>query len=155
MQDIILQGLNSSNENEIEASLIALLETFRKYRFALTDRAVPNTVCERILPILHALGSRLLASTPQPAAPEPMGRLLHLILKIYRISCQSELTQAHQQSIVQWGTLLLQIVNRVVSPSDVPEDPEQRERCEWWKAKKWSFYVVRSRVHSISRGSVG
>lgn len=96
-----------------------------------------------MLPILLSLGSRLLSSTPQPAAPEPVGRLLHLILKIYRISCMTELTAAHQQSIVQWGTFLLQIVNRTINPADVPEDLEDRERCEWWKAKKWAYCIVR------------
>lgn len=137
-----MAGINSSNENEIETGLLALLETFRKYRFALNDRTAPNAVCERTLPTLLALGSKLLASTPQPSAPEPVGRLLHLILKIYRISCMTELTVAHQQSIVQWGTLLLQIVNRTINPADVPEDPEDREKCEWWKAKKWAFCIV-------------
>lgn len=147
-----MSGLNSSDENQVEASLIALLETYRKYRFALNERTVPNAVCEQTLPVLLNLGTRLLASVPQPAAPEPIGRLLHLIFKIYRISCQTELSAIHQQTIVQWGTLFLQVVNRLVSPADVPEDEELREKCEWWKAKKWAYFIVSIAYTAPGRG---
>lgn len=113
-------------------------------RFQLSGREVPNQLAEKMLPLLVQLGSGLLAQVPQPAAPAATGRTLHLIFKIYRATIQTEMTPHHQaqQSIVPWGTLFLQVVNRSLSPADVPEDTEEREKCSWWKAKKWAYFCV-------------
>ena len=111
-------------------------------RYQVSNRTAPDAISTEALPHLIALGSHLLAVTPPPAAPEATGRLLHFILKIYRMSIQHGLTAQHQQSIVAWGTLLLQVVNRLINPADVPVDLEDREKCQWWKAKKWAYESV-------------
>ena len=96
------------------------------------------------MPLLVTLGQQLLASSPAPSAPESTGHLLHLIAKAYKISIVADLSphQASQESIVQWGTFLLQIVCRVIPNEAQPEDKDDRERWSWWKAKKWAHHVV-------------
>lgn len=120
-----------------------LTSFYRRYR--RHERDVPNQLCEQIMPILVNLGQQLLAAHPAPAAPEATGHLLHLIAKAYRISIVADLSphQASQASIVQWGTLLLQIVGRVVPEEAQPADKDDREKWSWWKAKKWAHHVVR------------
>ena len=105
---------------------------------------MPNALCSQFMPLLVTLGQSLLASHPAPAAPEDVARILHLIVKVYKISMVADLSphQSSQQSIVQWGTFLLQIVCRVIPESAQVEDKDERERQEWWKAKKWAHHVL-------------
>lgn len=70
--------------------------------------------------------------------------MLHLILKTYKTSIVLHLSQ-HQQSadsLVPWGRLLFQVVNLQIPKEAVPEDEEDRERSEWWKAKKWAYGIL-------------
>lgn len=46
-------------------------------------------------------------------------------------------------SIVPWGTLFLQVVNRTIPESAQAADEEERQRAPWWKAKKWAYCLVR------------
>lgn len=132
--------------DQMEGGLLALLEILRNYRYTRDDRSTPDRIAAQTLPTLVSLGSSLLASTPADQAPELVGRLLHLLLKAYRMTMQTELSAYHQsqESIVAWGTLLLQIVSRALPVAALPADEEERERSEWWKAKKWAYYIVRS-----------
>lgn len=113
-------------------------------RYRRHERDIPNKICEQVMPILVRLGQQLLAASPAPSAPESTGHLLHLIAKAYKISIVADLSphQASQESIVQWGTFLLQIVCRVIPIEAQPEDKDDRERWSWWKAKKWAHHVV-------------
>ena len=108
------------------------------------------------MPVLVNIGQQLLAATPLNAAPEATGHLLHLIAKAYKISIVADLSphQASQQSIVQWGTFLLQIVCRVIPEEAQPQDKDEREKWSWWKAKKWAHHVV-SRAPGPSRRLCG
>lgn len=103
------------------------------------------------MPMLVILGQQLLAASPAPSAPESTGHVLHLIAKAYKISIVADLSphQASQESIVQWGTFLLQIVCRVIPDEAQPEDKDDREKWSWWKAKKWAHHVVRQ-VRQVS-----
>ena len=104
---------------------------------------MPAILSAQFLPGLVTLGSSLLQATPAPAAPENIARLLHLILKVYRLSITNDLSPHHQDiqgSLVPWGTFCLQIVARQLDPAAMPEDTESRERCGWWKAKKWAYF---------------
>lgn len=96
------------------------------------------------MPIIVTLGQQSLASHPAPSAPEDTGRLLHLIAKAYKISVVADLSphQASNESIVQWGTFLLQIVGRIVPEDAQPANRDEREKWSWWKAKKWAHHVV-------------
>lgn len=70
--------------------------------------------------------------------------MLHLILKAYKTSIVMHLSP-HQQSaesLVPWGRLLFQVVNLQIPKEAVPQDEEDRERSEWWKAKKWAYGIL-------------
>ena len=90
-----------------------------------------------------------LLSTPPANASQEIPLMLHLILKTYKTSIVLHLS-AHQQSpesLVPWGRLLFQVVNLQVPVDAVPEDESERERSEWWKAKKWAYGTLDRLFH--------
>lgn len=81
--------------------------------------------------------------------------MLHLILKTYRTTTVLQLS-THQQSaesLVPWGRLLFQVVNLQIPKEAVPDDEEERERCEWWKAKKWAYGILGRLFHRFGNPS--
>ena len=100
------------------------------------------------------IGTQALATYPAGATQES-SHLLHLVLKIYSSSVTVSLSK-HQQSpdsLVPWGRLLFQMVNMQLPKEAVPEDEEERERCEWWKAKKWAFKTLCGLFHRYGNPS--
>jgi hypothetical protein len=84
-----------------------------------------------------------------PSASQDIPAMLHLILKAYRTTIVINLS-THQQSaesLVPWGQLLFAVVNLRLPKEAVPEDVEEREKCEWWKAKKWAYAVLGRLFH--------
>lgn len=75
--------------------------------------------------------------------------MLHLILKTYKTSIVVDVSPHQQQkeSLVPWGQLLFAVVNLGLPAEAVPEDEEERERCEWWKAKKWAYGILGRLFH--------
>lgn len=105
-------------------------------------------IVDETFPQLVNIGLQILAAPPSgPSQDAPT--ILHYILKTYRNSIVLALSK-HQQSaesIVPWGRLLFQVINLHVPAEGVPEDEDEREKCEWWKAKKWAFSVLGRLFH--------
>lgn len=97
---------------------------------------------EQFFPILVTIADRLLAEPPSASQEAPT--ILHIILKIYRTSIILHLSQ-HQQSadsLVPWGRVLFRMVNLQIPKEAVPEQEDDRQRSEWWKAKKWAYAIL-------------
>ncbi len=110
--------------------------------FRQTTDILPQLIVQ-LFPTLVNIASQLLNSPPANANQE-IPLMLHLILKTYKTSIVMHLS-AHQQSaesLVPWGRLLFQVVNLQIPKEAVPEDEEDRERSEWWKAKKWAYGIL-------------
>jgi len=114
-------------------------------------------VIEQTFPIIVHIGTQLLNSPPAPLtlqSPE-VPYFLHLILKIYKSTLVSTLSQ-HQrspESIVPWGQLLFAVVNIRVPAEALPQDESERERSEWWKAKKWAYGTLARLFHKFGSPS--
>jgi len=48
---------------------------------------------------------------------------------------------------VPWGRLLFQVLNLRIPADALPADEEERERSEWWKAKKWACGILGRLFH--------
>jgi hypothetical protein len=72
------------------------------------------------------------------------GEMLKLALKIYHSSIQVDLPKCLQDStsLVAWGTLFLQLVDKKIPHQVLPADPEEREKYIWWKTKKWAYHCL-------------
>lgn len=119
----------------------------RSCRYNRPDEAATTlpSVITQLFPQLLSLAQRVLASTPTDAASlSKQGSFLHLIIKAYKNSMASSLSPQLQaaESIIPWGTLFLQIVQRPLPVELLPEDLDERERHPWCKARKWALYTL-------------
>lgn len=108
-------------------------------------------VVDQLFPTLVNIATNM-ASSPPTASPE-IPSMLHLILKSYKTSLVMHLSK-HQQSaesLIPWGRLLFQLVNLQIPREAVPEDEDERERSEWWKAKKWAYSTLGRLFHRYVR----
>lgn len=104
-------------------------------------------VVDKLFPTLVSIATNMAATPPTVSPDIPM--MLHLILKSYKTSLVMHLSK-HQQnaeSLVPWGRLFFQLVNLQIPKEAVPEDEDERERCEWWKAKKWAYATLGRLFH--------
>ncbi|EIM81399.1 ARM repeat-containing protein [Stereum hirsutum FP-91666 SS1] len=145
--------LASSNIREVGAGTVVVLEMVKAFRFRQQSDILPKIVVE-LFPTLVTLASQMLSSPPAGAEAE-IPAILHYILKTYRSSIILNLS-AHQQSaesLVPWGRLLFQVVNLDIPAGAVPEDEDEREKSEWWKAKKWAYGVLGRLFHRYGNPS--
>ncbi|CAL1712201.1 unnamed protein product [Somion occarium] len=151
--DDVKRLLASSNIREVAAGCVAALEVIRAFRFRQQADVLPHLVAE-LMPTLVNIASNLLQTPPANASQEiPM--MLHYILKAYKTSIVLQLSK-HQQSpesLVPWGSLLFRVVNLQIPKDAVPEDEDERERSEWWKAKKWAYGILGRLFHRFGNPS--
>ncbi|KXN84333.1 hypothetical protein AN958_12748 [Leucoagaricus sp. SymC.cos] len=146
------QLLTSTEVGKVHAGCLAALECVRAFRFRQKNDILPKIV-ESLFPTLVNIANQLL-NTP-PSASQDAPTILHLILKTYKTSIGVHLSK-HQQSpesIVPWGQLFFKVVNLRVPNEVVPADEDERERCEWWKAKKWAYSTLGRLFHRYGNPS--
>ncbi|PPQ95282.1 hypothetical protein CVT26_014856 [Gymnopilus dilepis] len=144
--------LTSNDVREVHAGCIATLEAVRAFRFRQKNDAMPPII-EELFPTLVNIATQMIQQPP--SANQEIPTMLHLILKTYRTTIIINLS-AHQQSaesLVPWGQLLFAVVNLRLPKEAVPEDLEEREKCEWWKAKKWAYAVLGRLFHRYGNPS--
>ncbi|KAI9095931.1 armadillo-type protein [Phlyctochytrium arcticum] len=105
---------------------------------------------EKGLPILQTVAAKYaLSDDPETAT------LLHLILKTYNASIRLSLSPQHQlnSSLVPWGTLFVQVVEKPIRMDApyMPEDEGERESHPWWKAKKWAYTCLNTLFERYAR----
>ena len=126
-------------------NLIFILRLVRG-RFRQNTEIRPRLISE-LFPTLVNIASQMMQTPPSAALEIPA--MLRLILKTYKTSISVELS-AHQQtsdSIMSWGRLLFAVVNLQLPKEAAPEDEEEREKSEWWRAKKWAYAVLGALFH--------
>ncbi|KAG9315992.1 armadillo-type protein [Chiua virens] len=144
--------LNSGDIREVGAGCVTALECVRAFRYRQAKDHLPIIV-PKLFPTLVTVASSML-NTP-PSAAQEIPSMLHLILKTYKTSIIINLS-AHQQSpesLVPWGRLLFQVVNLSLPSNAVPENEEEREKSEWWKAKKWAYATLGRLFHRFGNPS--
>ncbi|KAJ7578155.1 armadillo-type protein [Mycena floridula] len=135
--------LNSGEVRLVHAGCIAALEAIRAFRHRQKNDLMPPLVAE-LFPSLVTIATQMM-NTP-PSESQEIPTMLHLILKTYKTSIILNLS-AHQQSsesLVPWGQLFFSVINLAIPKGAVPEDEDDRERSEWWKAKKWAYTTLGS-----------
>lgn len=145
--------LASSNIREVGAGTVVVLEMVRAFRFRQKSEVLTGIV-EETFATLVTLGTNLLNSPP-PGAEQDIPVILHFILKSYKHSIVLSLSRYQQsaEGLVPWGRLLFQVVNLRIPDDAVPADEEERERSEWWKAKKWAYGILGRLFHRFGNPS--
>ncbi|KAJ7019445.1 armadillo-type protein [Mycena alexandri] len=148
--------LASGDIRHVHAGCVAALESVRAFRFRQKADILPSLVAA-LFPTLVAIAQQMMQSPFEhggEAAPL-IPTMLHLILKTYKTAIVVHLS-AHQQSaasLVPWGQLLFGVVNLQLPANAVPADEEERERSEWWRAKKWAYGVLGRLFHRFGNPS--
>ncbi|KAI9443408.1 ARM repeat-containing protein [Lactarius indigo] len=145
--------LASSNIREVGAGTVIVLEMVRAFRFRQKSEILTGIV-EETFASLVTLATNLLNSPP-PGAEQDIPAILHFILKAYKHSIVLNLSRYQQsaEGLVPWGRLLFQVVNLRIPDDAVPADEEERERSEWWKAKKWAYGILGRLFHRFGNPS--
>ena len=116
------------------------IKTIARYR---QNSEILASLVEDTFPRLVAIAAQSLTA-PFSNVTQDVATVLHYIIKTYECSISMQLTK-HQQSnesLVPWGRVLFQVVNIEIPKEVVPEDEDDRENSEWWKAKKWAYAVL-------------
>jgi len=132
-----LNALLSSNDYQHNyIGVLVLNEIVRIYQFKKDEREPLIQIVENIYPLTLKIAQNA-ANTDSLEAAE----IIKLIFKIYSASIQCDFFPClqDQSSLVPWGTLFLQIVEKDIPDSVLPETKEEREKYPWWKAKKWAY----------------
>ncbi|KAJ3018073.1 hypothetical protein HKX48_003183 [Thoreauomyces humboldtii] len=129
----------SSDEASVNAGVVAVHEYVRVFQWGTEEkRQALVPIIQDALPTLQRIATAAATSNTQEA-----GQLVKTILKTYHATIRLGLSpiQQNSASLVPWGTLFVQIVEKPL-PLDMPgmpEDPAEREKHPWWKAKKWAY----------------
>jgi len=152
--DYTVQLLNTNAPASVMAGLQCLLALCPAYRFKGSDhenRAYFDKIIEATFPRLNTICAELVNQEGEEA-----GEMLHIALKSYKHATWLELSDyLRQESVnVAWCTIFLQTVSKAIPTTD--QDPLERERQHWWKAKKWAYfnlnrlYIRHGNPHSIA-----
>ncbi|KAK7462279.1 Nonsense-mediated mRNA decay protein 5 [Stygiomarasmius scandens] len=146
--------LTSGDIREVHAGCIASLEAVRAFRFRQKADVMQRIVGE-LFPSLVGIATNMLQTASAQPQNQEIPAMLHLILKTYKTSIIINLSPQQQaaESLVPWGQLLFAVVNLQIPKEAVPEDEEERERCEWWKAKKWAYAILGRLFHRFGNPS--
>lgn len=135
--DISLQSLNTQDASSVYAGLQALLAICRTYRYrAGEERENLNKVVSVTFPTLLGIGNKLVHESSLEA-----GEMLRIVVKCYKHAVYYALPPHLQkyQATVDWCTLFLTIISKQPPECAMDDDPDERERNHWWKARKWSY----------------
>ncbi|KAJ8518430.1 hypothetical protein ONZ45_g4489 [Pleurotus djamor] len=158
--DEVKRLLASGAVRDVHAGCLASLEVIRAFRFRQKADILPGVI-EQLFPSLVSIATQMLHSVSNPGASninpasQEIPAMLHLILKTYKTSIIVNLSE-HQQNVdsfVPWGQLLFAVIKFQVPAEAVPADEEDRERCEWWLAKKWAYGVLFRLFHRYGNPS--
>ncbi|KAI8376325.1 armadillo-type protein [Radiomyces spectabilis] len=132
--------LTSSDVRLVYVGLLALREVVKVYQWKSMERREPlQHIIQLTFPAIQSICNNLVTSDSLEAA-----EMLKLALKIYHSGIQVELPKCLQDpsSLVPWGTLFLQLVDKRIPMEALPADPEEREKYPWWKTKKWAYHCL-------------
>ncbi|KAK4674460.1 Nonsense-mediated mRNA decay protein 5 [Podospora pseudopauciseta] len=139
--DYTIQLLNTNTPASVMAGLQCLLAICRTYRFKSPEgetRAPFDKIVEASFPRLLVVCQELVKQESDEA-----GEMLHIALKCYKHATWLELSDFLRQNEVNlaWCTIFLETVSKPIPATAMQhEDPLERERHHWWKAKKWAYF---------------
>ncbi|KNC96420.1 uncharacterized protein SPPG_08317 [Spizellomyces punctatus DAOM BR117] len=143
--------VQAQDQASVYGGLAAVQEFVKCFQWAKPEkRQFLDELIERGLPILHSVGTRLVPLTDVEA-----GDMLKTILKTYNATIRMSLSKTQQESssLVPWGTLFVQVIEKTL-PIDMPAMPAdalEREKHPWWKAKKWAYSCLNTLFERYGR----
>ncbi|KAF9586016.1 hypothetical protein BGW38_010410 [Lunasporangiospora selenospora] len=131
--------LQSQDPKIVFVGLLGLKEVLRVYKFKIEDREPLDEIIANFFPAIQQIGAGLITANNVEAA-----EMLKIIFKCYHYTIQVDLSsrQMDSASLIPWGTLFIQMVEKTIPAEGLPTDPEELEKHPWWKAKRWAFQCL-------------
>ncbi|KAF9147435.1 hypothetical protein BG015_010946 [Linnemannia schmuckeri] len=131
--------LQSQDPKIVFIGLLALKEVTRVYKFKVSDREPVDEIIATFFPAIQQIGTGLISANNVEAA-----EMLKIIFKCYHHTIQIDLSERLRDnaSLVPWGTLFIQMVEKPVPTEGLPTDLEELEKHPWWKAKRWAYQCL-------------
>ncbi|KAG0306184.1 hypothetical protein BGZ98_002842 [Dissophora globulifera] len=136
----LVQNLLQSQEPKtVFVGLLALKELTRVYKFKVSEREHVEEIIAAFFPIIQQIGSGLVNANNVEAA-----EMLKIIFKCYHHTIQLDLSERLRDnaSLIPWGTLFIQMVEKPLPTEGLPTDLEDLEKHSWWKAKRWAYQCL-------------
>ncbi|KAF2115985.1 armadillo-type protein [Lophiotrema nucula] len=135
--DITVQLLNAQDVASVFAGVQCLLAICKIYRFKSGEnRADFDKIVAMTFPQLLLIGDQLQQQDTQEA-----GEILRTVLKVYKHAIYFDLPAAlrEQGTMTGWCTLFVNVVGKNPPACSMEDEPDEREKNHWWKAKKWAY----------------
>ncbi|KAJ3205405.1 hypothetical protein HK099_000832, partial [Clydaea vesicula] len=132
--------IQSDDTNVVHAGLSILWEVISLYRFKAAEKRAPlHHIVSETFSTLLLISQKLL-----PRSEPQAGAMMHKILKTYYASIEYELSfiQQNSDSLIPWGNLFIQMIEKEIPVDLTPSDIAEREKFSWWKAKKWAYHSI-------------
>ncbi|KAG9323012.1 hypothetical protein KVV02_008080 [Mortierella alpina] len=131
--------LQSQDPKMVYIGLLALKELTRVYKFKVSDRENVEEIIATFFPAIQQIGTGLVSANNVEAA-----EMLKIIFKCYHHTIQLDLSERlrDNSSLVPWGTLFIQMIEKPVPTDGLPTDLEELEKHPWWKAKRWAYQCL-------------
>ncbi|RUP50513.1 armadillo-type protein, partial [Jimgerdemannia flammicorona] len=133
-------ALQSNDVRLIYVGLLALREVVKVYQWKSVEKRDPlSNIVKATFPTIQNIATGLVSIDTLEAA-----EMLKTALKIYHTAIHMDLPKCLQEpaSLVPWGTIFVQLVDKHVPQEGLPADSEEREKYPWWKAKKWAYHCL-------------
>ncbi|KAL1924145.1 uncharacterized protein VTP21DRAFT_7180 [Calcarisporiella thermophila] len=137
--DQVQSMLTATEPRTVYVGLLALREVVKSYQWKVENREPLREIVKRLFPTLQQIASGLVKETSLDAA-----EMLKTSLKAYHSTIRYDLSTDQQDpaSLIPWGTLFLQLVEKEIPTDWMPADADEREKYPWWKTKKWAFHCL-------------
>ncbi|ORX55180.1 ARM repeat-containing protein [Hesseltinella vesiculosa] len=132
--------LSSSDTRQVYVGLLALRAVIRVYQWKDAERREPlHQIIQNIFPVVQQVCAGLVNADSFEAA-----EMIKTGFKIYHNSIIVELPKCLQDndSLVSWGTLFIQMVEKPIPFNVLSADPTEREAYPWGKTKKWAYHCL-------------
>lgn len=98
-----------------------------------------DEIIANFFPAIQQIGAGLINANNVEAA-----EMLKIIFKCYHYTIQIDLSERQRDnaSLVPWGTLFLQMIEKPVPTEGLPTDLEELAKHPWWKAKRWAYQCL-------------
>ncbi|KAG2084388.1 armadillo-type protein [Suillus cothurnatus] len=135
---------------EVGAGVVAApAECVRAFGFRQKPNILPNIIAT-LFPTLVTIADGMLNTFPSQPASQEIPAMLHLIPQTYKTAIkyrQPFPTPAEPRITCSLGKSLAPRCGMAVPVEGVPTSEEDREKCEWWKAKKWAYGILGRLFH--------
>ncbi|KAI9629364.1 hypothetical protein KEM48_013030 [Puccinia striiformis f. sp. tritici PST-130] len=151
----IAQPSSSQPTTQIDGQNVSRSQSISSVQPTSTSSNLVGSLTTRLISIPPENYNRLLlqddgaANDSLAESNSKIGRLLHLILKIYKTLITAELPIYQQQNILPWTQLFLKLIRKpLLNSPGFPIDTDDRNRWGWSKAKKWSYFIVELNIEN-------